>query len=128
MPVNSFVATAWTVANVGAKPVFIDVSDDYNMDTELIEKNINSKTKAIIPVHLTGNISKVDKILNISKKYNLKIIEDAAQAVGAKYNKKMAGSFGNVASFSLHPLKNLHVSGDGGIITTPTIRKVFIIL
>ena len=118
LPVNSFVATAWTVANVGAKPVFIDVSDDYNMDTELIEKNINSKTKAIIPVHLTGNISKVDKILNISKKYNLKIIEDAAQAVGAKYNKKMAGSFGNVASFSLHPLKNLHVSGDGGIITT----------
>ena len=118
LPGNSFVATAWTVANVGATPVFADVKDDFNIDPDDIEKKITKKTKAIIPVHLTGRVAQMDKILNISKKNNLFIIEDAAQAVGAEFNKKKAGSFGDLGCFSLHPLKNLHVHGDGGIITT----------
>ena len=124
IPANSFIATAWTVANVGAKPVFADVLDDYNINPIEIEKKITKKTKAIIPVHLTGNIARMKEIKNIAKKYNLKIIEDAAQAVGASFMNKKAGSFGDLGCFSLHPLKNLHVHGDGGVITTNN-KKIY---
>ncbi len=122
IPANSFIATAWTVANVGAKPVFVDVLDDYNIDPKEIKKKISKKTKAIIPVHLTGNMARMSEILKIAKEYNLKIIEDAAQAVGASIKGKKAGSFGTLGCFSLHPLKNLHVHGDGGIITTNNLN------
>ena len=115
---NSFIATAWTIINIGAKPVFVDIGDDYNIDPNKIESAITSNTKAIIPVHLTGKISKMDEILEISKKHNLYVIEDSAQAVGATLNDKKAGSFGITGCFSLHPLKNLHVHGDGGMVTT----------
>ncbi len=115
---NSFVATAWTIANCGAKIVFSDVGEDYNINPHKIEKLINKKTKAIIPVHLTGKIADMDAISKIAQKHNLIIIEDAAQAVGAKYKDKKAGSFGITGCFSLHPLKNLHVNGDGGVVTT----------
>ena len=118
IPANSFIATAWTVANVGATPVFADVLDDYNIDPYEIKKKITKKTKAIIPVHLTGNMAKMNEIIKIAKEYNLKIIEDAAQAVGASIKGKKSGSFGALGCFSLHPLKNLHVHGDGGVITT----------
>ena len=118
IPCNSFIATAWTIANVGAKPVFVDVNEDFTINPKLIEKVITSKTKAIMPVHLTGRIANVDEINKIANNYNLFVIEDAAQAVGASFEKKRAGSFGITGCFSLHPLKNLHVHGDGGIITT----------
>ncbi|MCG2660028.1 MAG: DegT/DnrJ/EryC1/StrS family aminotransferase [Kiritimatiellae bacterium] len=114
---NSFLATAASIANVGAKPVFVDVADDYNINPDLIETAITSKTKAIMPVHLTGNPAVMDKIMAIARKHALAIIEDAAQAVGATFNGKRVGSFG-VGCFSLHPLKNLNACGDGGIITT----------
>ena len=115
---NSFVASAWTIANVGAKPVFVDVKQDFNIDPSLIEKAITSKTKAIIPVHLTGRVADMEAIQKIAKNNNLLVIEDAAQAIGASYKDKKSGSFGDTGCFSLHPLKNLHVHGDGGVLTT----------
>jgi dTDP-4-amino-4,6-dideoxygalactose transaminase len=115
---NSFVASAWTIANIGAKPVFVDVGDDFNIDPRLIQKVITPKTKAIMPVHLTGRVADMEMINKIAKDHNLLVIEDAAQAVGASYKSKKSGSFGDAGCFSLHPLKNLHVHGDGGVITT----------
>ena len=115
---NSFVSTAWAIANIGAKVVFVDVGDDFNINTDLIVNAINPKTKAILPVHLTGRIADMDKIQDIATKHKLHVIEDAAQAVGATYKDNKSGSFGDTGCFSLHPLKNLHVHGDGGIVTT----------
>ena len=115
---NSFIASAWTIANTGAKVVFADVRDDLNIDPVCIEKAITSRTKAIMPVHLTGKIAEMETIIDIAKRHNLHIIEDSAQAVGALRNHQRAGSFGIAAGFSLHPLKNLHVHGDGGVLTT----------
>ncbi len=118
LPANTFVASAWSIANIGAIPVFVDVKNDYNIDPEKIKNAISSRTKAIMPVHLTGKIAEMFEILKIAKSKNLIVIEDSAQAIGASYKGKNAGSFGNTASFSLHPLKNLHVHGDGGVLTT----------
>ena len=115
---NSYLASASSIALAGATPVFADVREDYNIDPEKIEQAITKKTKAIIPVHLTGRPADMDAIMAIAKKYNLHVIEDAAQAVGAKYKNKSVGSFGTTGSFSLHPLKNLAACGDGGVITT----------
>jgi dTDP-4-amino-4,6-dideoxygalactose transaminase len=115
---NSFVATAWTIANIGAKPVFVDVGKDFNLNPSQIEKAITSKTKALMPVHLTGRVAKMDQINDIAKKNDLIVVEDAAQSAGASYENKKSGSFGDAGCFSLHPLKNLNVHGDGGIITT----------
>ena len=115
---NSFVASTAVIVHLGAKPVFVDVKNDQCINPELIEKSITKKTKAIMVVHLTGRVCEMDKILRISKKYNIPIIEDAAQAVGSKYKNKMAGSFGKVACFSAHPLKNLNALGDSGYLTT----------
>lgn len=115
---NSFIATAGAIANAGAKPVFVDVRDDYNINPYLIEDAITSKTKAILPVHLTGRPADMNPILEIAKKHDLFVIEDAAQAIGAEYNDKKTGSFGIAGCFSLHPLKNLNASGDAGMITT----------
>jgi len=88
------------------------------MNPDLIEQSITKKTKAIMPVHWTGRVCKMDKILKIAKKHNLIVIEDAAQAIGALYNKKHAGTFGKISAFSTHPLKNLNALGDGGFIVT----------
>ncbi len=115
---NTFVATVGAIAAAGATPVFVDVGDDYNIDPELIEKAITKNTKAIMPVHLTGNISDMDKINAIAQKHSLAVIEDACQAVGSSLKGRNAGQWGNFGCFSLHPLKNLNVCGDGGIITT----------
>jgi dTDP-4-amino-4,6-dideoxygalactose transaminase len=115
---NSFVASAWTIANIGAKPVFVDVCEDFNISPNLIQEAITPKTKAIMPVHLTGRVADMEMINKIAEDHNLLVIEDAAQAVGASYKSKMSGSFGNAGCFSLHPLKNLHVHGDGGMIST----------
>ena len=115
---NSFIATAWVIARTGARPVFCDVGEDMNINPEQIEAAVTARTKAILPVHLTGRVADMDAVQTIADKYELNIIEDAAQAVGAKYKGKRSGSFGTCAGFSLHPLKNLHIHGDGGVITT----------
>ena len=115
---NSFIATAGAIVASGAKPVFADVKDDYNIDPECIKKVITSKTKAIIPVHLTGNMADMPKIMQIASDYNLSVIEDAAQSVMADINGRRSGAYGDIGCFSLHPLKNLNVCGDGGMSTT----------
>ena len=115
---NSFIASTAVIVHLGAKPVFVDVKDDQCINPSLIEKSITKKTKAIMVVHLTGRVCEMDKILKISKKYKIPIIEDAAQAIGSKYKSKMAGSIGEVACFSAHPLKNLNALGDSGYLTT----------
>lgn len=115
---NSFLASASAIALTGATPVFIDVRDDFNLNPDLLEQAITPKTKAILPVHLTGRPADMHPILTIAERHGLAVIEDAAQAAGAKYHGKRVGSFGIAGCFSLHPLKNLNAFGDGGIITT----------
>ncbi len=115
---NSFVASASAIVLCGARPVFVDVRDDYNIDPFRIDRAITSRTKAILPVHLTGRPADMTHILSVANKYRLPVIEDAAQAVGARYNGRPVGSLGLVGCFSFHPLKNLNACGDGGIITT----------
>ena len=115
---NSFIASTSVIVHLGAKPVFVDVKDDQNIDVNKIEERITKKTKAIMPVHLTGRVCEMDKILKIAKKYKLKVIEDAAQAIGSKYNGIYAGKFGDFGCFSAHPLKNLNAIGDSGYLTT----------
>jgi dTDP-4-amino-4,6-dideoxygalactose transaminase len=114
---NSFIASAGAIRAIGAVPIFADVRDDHNIDPNEIEKNITNKTKAIMPVHLTGRPADMDNIKRIAKKYELFVIEDSAQAIGAKLNGNPTGSLGDIGCFSLHPLKNLFVMGDGGFIT-----------
>ena len=115
----SFFATAEAIAAVGAIPVFVDCTlDTYTIDANQIEEKITNKTKAILPVHLYGQCANMDKILAIAEKYKLYVIEDAAQAAGAEYKGKKAGSMGLVGCFSFFPTKNLGCAGDGGIITT----------
>ena len=115
---NSFIATVASIVHLGARPVFVDVLPDQNMNPDLIQNVITKKTKIIMPVHLTGRMCDMIKIKNIAKKNNLKIIEDAAQSVGAKINNITAGSAGDVGCFSAHPLKNLNAIGDSGYLTT----------
>jgi dTDP-4-amino-4,6-dideoxygalactose transaminase len=117
-PPNSFIASTASIVHVGAKPVFVDVLPDQNLDPSKIEDAITKNTKAIMPVHLTGRVCDMDPIMDIAKKYNLIVIEDAAQAIGSKYKEKISGSIGDVGCFSTHPLKNLNACGDGGFITT----------
>lgn len=114
---NSFFATAGAIVATGATPVFVDVGEDYNIDAGLIEKAVTDRTKAIVPVHLTGNPADMVRINEIAVKHKLYVIEDAAQAVGASLCGQAVGSFGDVGCFSLHPLKNLNVCGDGGAVT-----------
>lgn len=115
---NSFVASTSCIVLLGARPVFVDVRDDYNMDPALIEQAITPRTKAILPVHLTGRPSDMDPILEVARVHHLHVIEDCAQAVAADYRGKRVGSFGTVGCFSLHPLKTLNACGDGGVLTT----------
>lgn len=115
---NSFVASASSVALAGAKPVFVDICHDGNMDPQRLEDAITSRTRAIVPVHLTGRPAKMNQIMEIARRHNLFVLEDAAQAVGASLDGKRVGSWGDAACFSLHPLKNLHAFGDGGMVTS----------
>jgi dTDP-4-amino-4,6-dideoxygalactose transaminase len=118
VPSLSFIATANAVELVGAKPVFVDVCiSDNNIDTTKIEAKINSNTKAILPVHEFGLMSNMPVIMDVAKRNNLKVIEDAACALGAKYNDMHSGLYGDIASFSFHPRKTL-TSGEGGLIIT----------
>ncbi|MCM2351375.1 MAG: aminotransferase class V-fold PLP-dependent enzyme [Bacteriovoracaceae bacterium] len=116
---NSFVATALAVSNVGATPVFVDNDPrTYNINPELIEKAITKKTKAIALTHLYGQMADMEAIVNIAKKHSLKILEDSAQAHGALYNGKTCGFYGDAATFSFYPTKNLGAYGDAGAIVT----------
>jgi dTDP-4-amino-4,6-dideoxygalactose transaminase len=115
---NSFIASAGAIGILGARPVFTDIAEDMNIDPDQLEESISSKTKAIMPVHLTGRPAKMDEILEIANHYKIPVLEDTAQAAGAKYKDKKVGSLGDAAGFSLHPLKNLHAFGDGGVVTT----------
>ena len=112
----TFYATIGAIVTAGAVPKFVDVDDDYNINPDLIERAITKRTKAILPVHWSGRICEMDKIMKISKKYNIPVVEDACHAIEAKYKNKFAGTFGAFGCFSLHPLKNLNVWGDGGYV------------
>lgn len=118
LPSFTFYASLNPIIAVGAKPVFVDSKLDFNIDEREIEKKISKKTKAILPVHWAGKICNMKIIKNIALKYNLRIIEDACHAYLSKYKNKFAGNFGDTGCFSLHPLKNVNVWGDGGVIIT----------
>ncbi len=115
----SFSATAEAITSVGATPVFADCTrDSYCIDPAEVQKKVTNRTKAIIPVHFHGQCADMDALNRIAKKHGVKIVEDCAQAVGATYKGRKAGSLGNVGCFSFFPTKNLGCAGDGGIIVT----------
>ena len=115
---NTFVATVGAIAEIGAKPVFVDCNETFCMDVTKIENLITRKTKAIVPVHFSGYMTDMSKLMSIAKKNNLPIIEDACQSILGSIDNKNAGTWGNSGAFSLHPLKNLNVWSDGGLIVT----------
>ena len=119
---NTAIPTVSAIVNVGAIPRFVDTGQDYLMDYNKIQKLINSKTKAIIPVHLYGQSCNMNLINQIAKKNNLKVIEDCAQAQGAKFKSNFVGNFGDLGCFSFYPTKILGAYGDGGFITTKNIK------
>ena len=114
----TFVATVGSIVTAGAKPVFVDIKDDYNIDENKITRAITKKTKAIIPVHWAGRPCELDRIYSIAKKFNLHVVQDSAHVIGARYKKKHLVNFGDACTYSMHPLKNLNVWGDGGFIAT----------
>jgi dTDP-4-amino-4,6-dideoxygalactose transaminase len=117
-PPNSFVASTASIVMTGATPVFADVLPDQNIDPEAVAAAVTPRTKAIMAVHLTGRIAQMDRLAQIAQRHNLLLIEDAAQAMGSRYMGKPAGSLGDLACFSAHPLKNLNAAGDAGFIVT----------
>jgi len=119
VPALTWISTGGAVNNVGAEPVFVDlIESERTIDPSLIEAKITANTKAIMPVHLYGMPARMDEILAIAKKHNLKVIEDCAQAHGAELNEKRVGTFGDIATFSFYPGKNLGAYGDAGGICT----------
>lgn len=119
VPANTFIATALAVSYAGAMPVLVEPDcDTFNIDVSKLEAAITNKTKAIVGVHLQGRCCDMDGIKTIARQYGLRVIEDAAQAHGAKYKGKIAGSLGDAAGFSFYPGKNLGALGDGGCVTT----------
>jgi dTDP-4-amino-4,6-dideoxygalactose transaminase len=119
---NTFVATVGAITELGAIPVFVDCDETFCINTNLVEKKITKKTKAIIPVHYTGYMTNMIKLKKIARKYKIPIVEDACQSILASINGKVSGSWGDLGAFSLHPLKNINVWSDGGIITTNKLK------
>lgn len=119
---NSFVASTGCIRLLGANVVFVDVGDDYNLDPKRLSAAITPRTKAILPVHLTGRPCDMAPILELADSHGLHVVEDCAQAVLAEYHSKKVGSFGAVGCFSLHPLKTLNACGDGGMLTTDDVE------
>ncbi len=115
---HTFVATVSAIVHTGAKPVLVDVRDDYNMAPHKFEAAVTPNTKAVIPVHLNGRVCDMDGIMAVAKKYGIVVVEDAAQALGATFRGKRAGSFGLAGCFSFYPFKSLGGLGDGGAVTT----------
>jgi dTDP-4-amino-4,6-dideoxygalactose transaminase len=119
IPANTFIATPWCASHVGATPVFVDCTPDtWQIDITKIEEKITPKTKAVVGVHLYGQPFDIDGVAALCKKHNLKFVEDAAQAQGARYKGKPTGGFGEMACFSFYPGKNLGATGEAGGITT----------
>ena len=126
----TFISTVASIVTVGAKPVFVDIKDDYNIDESKIKSAITKKTKAIMPVHWAGRPCELDKIKYIAKKYNLYVVQDTSHGIESKYKKKHLVNFGEACTYSMHPLKNLNVWGDGGFIVTQKVKlakKLFLI-
>ena len=115
---NTFVATIGAIQELGAKPVLVDCDDTFCMNIKQLEEKINKKTKAIVSVHFTGYMTDMVKLNKISKKFKIPVVEDACQSILGSINKKKAGTWGEFGAFSLHPLKNINVWSDGGVITT----------
>jgi len=119
VPAYTYIASAFAVSYTGARPVFVDIDDrTFNLDPSRLEAAVTKRTKAIMPVHLYGQSADMDPILRVARKHGLKVIEDAAQAHGTRYNDKMAGSVGDIGAFSFYPTKNLGAFGDAGMIVT----------
>src|SRR6266480_6259229 len=115
----TFFATSGAIARLGGKPVFVDIDPlTFNIDPTKIEAAITDRTRTIIPVHLYGQIAEMNAIMEIANRHNLRVIEDAAQAIGAEYQGRRAGSIGHLGTFSFYPSKNLGGFGDGGMVTT----------
>ena len=114
----TFISTVGAIVTAGAKPVFVDIKEDYNIDEKKIKSLITKKTKAIMPVHWAGRPCELDKIKTIAKIYNLKIIQDTSQAIDSRFKNKQSIYFGDICTYSMHPLKNLNIWGDGGFIAT----------
>ncbi|MBM3492357.1 MAG: DegT/DnrJ/EryC1/StrS family aminotransferase [Alphaproteobacteria bacterium] len=121
-PPNSFIATAGAVVAVGARPVFADVGFDQNIDPAAVEAAISTRTRALLAVHLTGRVADMDAIGRIARRHGLAVVEDAAQAMGARFADRSAGALGTIGCFSAHPVKNLNAAGDAGFITTDDRR------
>jgi dTDP-4-amino-4,6-dideoxygalactose transaminase len=119
VPSNTYIASILAISRAGLTPVLVEPSiDDYLLDPELLESKISKRTKAILPVHLYGQICEMDSINTIAKKYNLKVIEDSAQSHGAVYKGKKSGNLADASGFSFYPGKNLGALGDAGAVTT----------
>ena len=126
----TFIATVGSIVTAEAKPVFVDIKEDYNMDENKIVTAITKKTKAIMPVHWAGRPCELDKIYSIAKKYKLHVVQDSAHVIGARFKKKHLINFGDACTYSMHPLKNLNVWGDGGFVVTnkkPLAKKLYLI-
>jgi len=123
VPDFSFFASAGVVSRLGARPVFVDIeADTYNIDPTKIDDAISLKTKAIMPVHLFGQVADMDPIMSIAREHNFAVVEDAAQAIGATYKNKQAGSMGTFGCFSFYPTKNLGAAGDAGMVVTSHVE------
>jgi dTDP-4-amino-4,6-dideoxygalactose transaminase len=122
VPANTYIATILAITENHATPVFVEPDSEFNIDPNKIEEKITSKTKAIIVVHLFGQSTKMDRILELKSKYNLYLIEDCAQSHGATFRGKMTGTFGDIGCFSFYPTKNIGAYGDAGCITTDNLE------
>jgi dTDP-4-amino-4,6-dideoxygalactose transaminase len=121
----TFFATVGSIARLGAKPVFVDIDPvTYNLDVSQVESRVTAKTRAIMPVHLYGQMAAMDEIMDVAKRHKLVVIEDAAQAIGAEYKGKRAGSIGDYGCFSFFPSKNLGAAGDAGMVVTNNAEKL----
>ncbi|HYH22869.1 MAG TPA: DegT/DnrJ/EryC1/StrS family aminotransferase [Azospirillum sp.] len=117
-PANSFIASTAAVVHVGARPMLVDVLPDQNLDPVAVERAVTPRTKAIMPVHLTGRMGEMDALMAVAAAHGLKVIEDAAQSIGSTHRRRLAGTIGDAGAFSAHPLKNLNACGDAGFLVT----------
>ncbi len=115
---NTFIATVGAIAETGARPVLVDCDDSFCLDVAQVEAAITANTKAIMPVHLTGEVADMPRIMDLAERHGLAVVEDACQGILSEYQGRRSGTWGAAAGFSLHPLKNLNVWGDGGVIVT----------
>lgn len=123
---NTYIASVMGITINGATPIFVEPDEHFGIDVEKIEEKINSKTKAILVVHLYGMASKMDKVVELCKKHNLRLVEDCAQSHGARFNGQMTGAFGDIGCFSFYPSKNIGAFGDAGavVVNDEQLQKI----